>query len=164
MAVVPKLKKSDVEDALVFSTGYTRSDVRHFMSALDALVATTIKDCRRLEIAGIMVEPKLKAPTKKRIGRNPATGAEITIKAKPASVRIATRATKPLENAKPRTRKLAEALGVDLPVRGSQTNSKPPKPAKEAVKGAQKGHSKVVTGKGKKNTGKKVKPAKKNGG
>ena len=132
MAVTKKLTKGEVEEALVEATGYTRSDVKHFLTALEELVFKTIKNSKRIEIAKVTIEPKLRAATKKRKGRNPATGEEITIPAKPASVKVTARVAKPLQEAAPSVRKLQAALGT----------SESSKAASGAKKGAGKASSK----------------------
>ena len=52
----------------------------------------------------------MKPATKERLGRNPATGEEITIKAKPASVDVRARALAKAKNALPSVQKAKKKL------------------------------------------------------
>lgn len=91
-------------------TGWNRSDAKRFLTELEEIVHENLGQCVRTKIAGIMIEPKLRKPTKKRKGRNPQTGEEVMIAAKPASVRVAARVTKPLKEFAPSVKKLTNAL------------------------------------------------------
>jgi len=107
---LPLMTQTELVSELADRLGWTNSDVKHFLSELDGVVQDNLKSCVRTKIAGVVVEPKLRPKTKSRMGRNPATGEEIRIKAKPASVRVVGRITKALKDAAPSTRKLQNAL------------------------------------------------------
>jgi nucleoid DNA-binding protein len=104
------LTQTELIGELAEETGWTKGDVKRFLEALETVIGNNVKEGWRVKVAGIQVEPKLRAATKKRPGRNPATGEEIMIKAKPASVVLRTKAVKPLTDVKlPSVRKLKEA-------------------------------------------------------
>ena len=104
------MTQTELVDELAESLGWSKGDVKHFLSELEEIVKLNLKDCIRTKVAGVVVEPKLRAKSKARMGRNPATGEPVKIKAKPASVRVAARITKPLKDNAPTVRKLQNAL------------------------------------------------------
>jgi nucleoid DNA-binding protein len=107
---LPMMTATEMVGELADRTGWTRGDVKHLLAELEDIVHLNLGDCIRTKIAGVVIEPKLKPKSKARMGRNPATGEEVKIKAKPASVRVVGRITKPLKDHAPTTRKLQNAL------------------------------------------------------
>lgn len=105
-----KWTKPDLVEAVSEDSGVSKAEVKRVLAALDSTVARAIGNCERVTIAGVTIEPKLRAATKKRMGRNPQTGEEVPIKAKPASVRVAARVSRALKNQAPSTAKLRKAL------------------------------------------------------
>jgi nucleoid DNA-binding protein len=108
------VKQTELVENIAESTGYSKGDVRHFMAALEEEVRAAISDCRKVKVAGVQIEPKLKKATKKRMGRNPATGEDVQIAAKPASVKITARVLASLgkdESVVPSVGKLKKKLG-----------------------------------------------------
>lgn len=105
---LPKLSQVELVNELAEKLGWTNSDVRAFLNALSEVVEENVTDGVRVQIAGILVEPKLRKASKKRKGRNPATGEEVMIPAKPASVRLKAKVVAPLSRATlPSPKKLA---------------------------------------------------------
>ena len=104
------MTQSELVGELADRTGWSRSDVKFILSELEGVVADNLGSCVRTKVAGIVIEPKLRKATKKRMGRNPQTGEEVPISAKPASVRVAARVTKPLKEKAPSVKKLQNAL------------------------------------------------------
>ncbi len=102
------MRQTELVEALAERTGWSKGDVKRILVELENVVAENLKDCWRTKIAGVVIEPKIRKATKKRKGRNPATGEEVMIKAKPASVRVVARVTKPLKEAAPSVRKLQQ--------------------------------------------------------
>ncbi len=100
----------ELVEELAERTGWTKGDVRHVLAELSEIVEANTKGCVRTKLAGVVIAPTLKKATKKRKGRNPATGEEVTIKAKPASVKIKAKIVKPLSDATPSVKKLQNAL------------------------------------------------------
>lgn len=107
---LPMISQTELVSTLAEETGYSKGDVKHFLAALEKLIHTALSDCQRVRVAGVQIEPKLKAATKKRKGRNPATGEEVTIQAKPASVKVLTKPMKTLKEKAPSVKKLQKAL------------------------------------------------------
>lgn len=94
-------------------TGWSRSDVRSFLTHMEDFTLDMMSDGFRVKFpAGIVVGPSVKKATKKRKGRNPATGEEIMIPAKPASSRIRATIVKPLKDAKLPSAKKLQNLGA----------------------------------------------------
>ena len=104
------MTQTEMAEELATRLGWTKSDVRLFLAELEDLVRSTLKQCVRTKIAGVVIQPKLKAKTKARMGRNPATGAPVKIKAKPASVRVVGTVSKALKDHAPSVKKLTSAL------------------------------------------------------
>jgi nucleoid DNA-binding protein len=65
----------------------SNADARRVLAALDEVVLEEIGNPQKVRIGGLVqLTPRVKPATKKRQGRNPATGEEITIAAEPTSV------------------------------------------------------------------------------
>jgi nucleoid DNA-binding protein len=76
----------------------TKSDAKRVLDALEAVVLEELGNAQKVKIGTLVqLTVKLKPASKARKGRNPATGEEITIAAKPASVDLKAR---PLAKAK----------------------------------------------------------------
>ena len=79
-------------------SGLTKSDAKAALTALEEVVLEQLADAEKVRIGGVVqLVVRVKEATKPRQGRNPATGEEITISAKPASVALKAR---PLAKAK----------------------------------------------------------------
>jgi DNA-binding protein HU-beta len=75
-----------------------KSDAKRALAALEDVVLEEIANAQKVRIGGLVqLTVRIKPATKKRQGRNPATGEQITIAAKPASVDLRAR---PLAKAK----------------------------------------------------------------
>jgi len=104
---LPMLTQSELVGELAEETGWSRSDVRRFIDGLENVIHSNLKDGYRVKVAGVQIEPKLRPARKRRKGRNPATGEEVMIAAKPASVVLKAKPVKPLTDVKlPSVRKL----------------------------------------------------------
>lgn len=88
---LPIVTQSELIEDMAERTGWSKSDVRSFFGNLEDLIVENLGEGNRVKIAGIQVEPKLRPASKKRMGRNPATGEAVQISAKPASVKIKAR-------------------------------------------------------------------------
>ena len=76
----------------------TKSDAKAALTALEEIVLEELGNAEKVRIGGVVqLVVRVKEATKPRQGRNPATGEEITISAKPASVALKAR---PLAKAK----------------------------------------------------------------
>jgi nucleoid DNA-binding protein len=108
---LPLLTQSELVAEIAEDTGHSRQDVRAILRSLEESIVFHVGECDRVKIGSLLqVEPKLRPKTKKRMGRNPATGEEIVIAAKPASVRVAVRVLKGLKDSAPGTAKLRSRL------------------------------------------------------
>ena len=75
-----------------------RADVKRVLAALEEVVLDELADAEKVKIGGLVqLTVRVRPATKARKGRNPATGEEITIAAKPAAVGLRAR---PLAKAK----------------------------------------------------------------
>lgn len=76
----------------------SRADAKRVLTALDDVVLQELGNAQKVRIGGLVqLTVRVKPAQKKRKGRNPATGEEIEIAAKPASVDLRAR---PLAKAK----------------------------------------------------------------
>jgi len=76
----------------------TRADVKRVLAALEEVVLEELGNAEKVKIGNLVqLAVRLRPATKARKGRNPATGEEITIAAKPAAVALKAR---PLAKAK----------------------------------------------------------------
>lgn len=92
------LTQTQIVAQLAEDTELTRADIKNVLAALENLVLSEIGNAEKVKIGTLVqLDVKLKPATKSRKGRNPATGEEITIAAKPASVALKAR---PLAKAK----------------------------------------------------------------
>jgi nucleoid DNA-binding protein len=108
---LPLVTQPQLVEALAQETGYSKSDLRHMLKSLDDVVCDAIADCKRVKIGTVVqIEPKLRKAQKARMGRNPATGEDVQIDKKPASVRIAARILKPAKDAAPTVNQLRARL------------------------------------------------------
>jgi DNA-binding protein HU-beta len=79
-------------------SGLTKADAKAALTALEEIVLEELGNAEKVRIGGVVqLVVRVKEATKPRQGRNPATGEEITISAKPASVALKAR---PLAKAK----------------------------------------------------------------
>lgn len=76
----------------------SRAEAKRLLGVLEEVVLEELGNAQKVRIAGLVqLTVRVKPATKARQGRNPATGEEITIAAKPASVDLRAR---PLAKAK----------------------------------------------------------------
>ncbi len=76
------MNKSELIDAIANSTGLTKTDAGKAVDALIANVTKSLKKGDKVTLPGFLTLEKVAKPARK--GRNPSTGAEITIAAKNA--------------------------------------------------------------------------------
>jgi DNA-binding protein HU-beta len=92
------LTQTQLTSAVAERADMSKADAQRVMAALDEVVLEELGNAQKVRIGGLVqLTVRVKPATKKRPGRNPATGEEITIAAKPASVDIRAR---PLAKAK----------------------------------------------------------------
>ena len=93
------LSKTDILNALADATGPSRKEVGALLEALEALIASNVsKGPGVFNLPGLLkIYVHTRPATKERTGRNPATGEEIKIAAKPAKKVVKVRALKKLK-------------------------------------------------------------------
>ena len=92
------MTQTQLTSAVAERADMSKADAQRVMAALDEVVLEELGNAQKVRIGGLVqLTVRVKPATKKRPGRNPATGEEITIAAKPASVDIRAR---PLAKAK----------------------------------------------------------------
>ena len=92
------LTQTQLASAVAERAELTRSDAKRALEALEAVVLQELGNAQKVRIGGIVqLTVRVKPAQKARKGRNPATGEEIKIAAKPASVDVRAR---PLARAK----------------------------------------------------------------
>ncbi len=99
-AIREKMTKTGILNHLAEATELTKKQVESVLNELETLIERHIKKraIGEFTLPGLMKIKAQKRPaTKKRKGRNPATGEEIVIPAKPASVRVRVTALKRLK-------------------------------------------------------------------
>jgi nucleoid DNA-binding protein len=90
-AVTTKMTKTGILNELAERTELSRKQVDAVLSELEGLIERHIKKrgVGEFTLPGLLKVRAVKRPaTKKRMGRNPATGEEIVIAAKPATTRV----------------------------------------------------------------------------
>ena len=95
-----KMSKAAMLTHLAQETGLTRVQVASVMSELEILIERHIKKraVGEFSLLGLMKIRSVKRPaTKQRMGRNPATGEEVVVAAKPATTRVRITALKRLK-------------------------------------------------------------------
>jgi DNA-binding protein HU-beta len=92
------LTQAQLVTAVADRADMSKAEAKRALEALDEIVLEQLGNAEKVRIGGIVqLTVRVKPATKKRTGRNPATGEEITISAKPASVDVRAR---PLAKAK----------------------------------------------------------------
>lgn len=92
------LTQSQLTSAVADRAEISKSEAKRVLDALETVVLEEISNAQKVKIGTLVqLTVRVKPATKARKGRNPATGEEITIAAKPASVDLRAR---PLAKAK----------------------------------------------------------------
>ena len=107
------LTQSQLADAVAERADLSRADAKRALAALEEVILDEIGNAQKVKFAGLVqLTVRVKPATKARQGRNPATGEEITISAKPASVDVRARALAKAKAALPSLAKAKKELGV----------------------------------------------------
>ncbi|HEX6788632.1 MAG TPA: HU family DNA-binding protein, partial [Gaiellaceae bacterium] len=92
------MTQTQLADAVAEKAGLSRADAKKAIAALEEVVLDQIGSAEKVKIGGVVqLDVRVRPATEARPGRNPATGEEIMISAKPASVAVKAR---PLAKAK----------------------------------------------------------------
>ena len=107
------LTQTQLADAVADRAGLTRSDAKRALTALEEVVLEQIGNAEKVKIGGVVqLTVRVKPAQKARQGRNPATGEEITIGPKPASVDVRARALTKAKDALPSLQKAKKRLAA----------------------------------------------------
>src|SRR5271167_843798 len=92
------LTQVQLSTALADRAGISRAEAKRVLGALEEVVLEELGNAQKVRIGGLVqLTVRVKPAQKARMGRNPATGEQIRIAAKPASVDVRAR---PLAKAK----------------------------------------------------------------
>ena len=106
------LTQTQLADEVAQRSGMSRADAKRLLTALDEVVLDQIADAEKVKIGSVVqLEVRVRPATKERPGRNPATGEEIMISAKPASVAVKARPLAKAKAAAPSVDKAKRKLG-----------------------------------------------------
>ena len=96
------LTQTQLADAVAEKAGLSRADAKKAITALEEVILDEIGNAEKVKIGGVVqLDVRVRPATAERPGRNPATGEEITISAKPASVAVKARPLAKAKNAAP---------------------------------------------------------------
>jgi nucleoid DNA-binding protein len=91
----------------------SRAEARRALAALDEIVLEELGNAQKVRIGGLVqLTVRVKPAQKKRKGRNPATGEEIEVAAKPASVDVRARPLAKAKDALPSVQKARRRLAA----------------------------------------------------
>jgi DNA-binding protein HU-beta len=91
----------------------SKTDAKRALAALDEIVLEELGNAQKVRIGGLVqLTVRVKPAQKARKGRNPATGEEITIAAKPASVDVRARPLAKAKGALPSVQKARRRLAA----------------------------------------------------
>jgi nucleoid DNA-binding protein len=107
------LTQTQLADEVAQRAGISRTEAKNVLTALEEVVLDEIGNAEKVKIGNLVqLTVRLKPATKARQGRNPATGEEITIAAKPASVDVRARPLAKTKAALPSVQKAKKRLAV----------------------------------------------------
>ena len=105
------LTQTQLVSAVADRAEMSKTDAKRALAALDAIVLEELGNAQKVRIGGLVqLTVRVKPATKARKGRNPATGEEITIAAKPASVDLRARPLAKAKEALPSVQKARRRL------------------------------------------------------
>jgi nucleoid DNA-binding protein len=91
--------KSEIITQISGKTALTKKDIGAVFEELNSIIKKSLKSASEFSMPGLMKVRVVKKPaTKARLGKNPFTGEEITIKAKPARKTVKVTALKGLKD------------------------------------------------------------------
>jgi len=106
------LTQTQLADAVAERAELSRAEAKRALAALEEVVLEEIGNAEKVKIGGLVqLSVRVKAATKARPGRNPATGEEMVISAKPASVVVRVRALAKTKGSLPSLAKAKKRLG-----------------------------------------------------
>jgi nucleoid DNA-binding protein len=107
------LTQSQLAAEVADRTELTRADVKRVFAALEDVVLEELGNAEKVKIGNLVqLAVRVRPATKARKGRNPATGEEITIAAKPAAVALKARPLARAKSALPSVQKAKRRLAA----------------------------------------------------
>lgn len=107
------LTQSQLVSAVAERAEMSKAEAKRALAALEDVVLEEIRNAQKVKIGGLVqLTVRVKPATKARKGRNPATGEEITIAAKPASVDVRARPLARVKQALPSVQKARRRLAA----------------------------------------------------
>src|SRR6476660_7321035 len=107
------LTQTQLADAVAEKSVLSRADAKKALAALEEVVLDEIGNAEKVKIGGVVqLDVRVRPATEARPGRNPATGEEIMISAKPASVAVKARPLAKAKAALPSVQKARKRLAA----------------------------------------------------
>ncbi len=107
------LTQTQLVSAVADQADLSKADAKRALTALEEIVLQELGNAQKVRIGGLVqLTVRVKPAQKKRQGRNPATGEEITIAAKPASVDLRARPLAKSKAALPTVQKARRRLAA----------------------------------------------------
>jgi DNA-binding protein HU-beta len=107
------LTQAQLVTAVAERAEMSKAEAKRALAALDDIVLEELGNAQKVRIGGLVqLTVRVKPAQKKRQGRNPATGEEITIAAKPASVDLRARPLAKAKGALPSVQKARRRLAA----------------------------------------------------
>jgi DNA-binding protein HU-beta len=107
------LTQSQLTTAVAERAELSKADAKRALTALEEIVLEELGNAQKVRIAGLVqLTVRVKPAQKSRKGRNPATGEEITIAAKSASVDLRARPLARAKGALPSVQKARRRLAA----------------------------------------------------
>jgi nucleoid DNA-binding protein len=107
------LTQTQLVNAVAERAELNKNEAKRALAALEDVVLEEIGNAQKVRLAGLVqLTVRVKPATKARPGRNPATGEEITIAAKPASVDLRARPLAKAKGALPSVQKARRRLAA----------------------------------------------------
>ena len=105
------LTQTQFASAVADRAEISRAEAKRLLGVIEEIVLEELGNAQKVRIAGLLqLTVRVKPAQKKRQGRNPATGEEITIAAKPASVDLRARPLAKAKTALPSVQKARRRL------------------------------------------------------
>lgn len=107
------LTQTQLVSAVADQAELSKSDAKRALAALEEIILEELGNAQKVRIGGLVqLTVRVKPAQKARKGRNPATGEEITIGAKPASVDVRARPLAKAKGALPSVQKARRRLAA----------------------------------------------------
>ncbi len=107
------MTQNQLVSAIAERADLSKNDAKRALAALEDVVLEQLGNAEKVRLGGLVqLTVRLKPATKARKGRNPATGEEITISAKPASVDLRARPLAKAKGALPSVQKARRRLAA----------------------------------------------------